>query len=248
MKPNRDPPPRPGASKGKNDKKAGEVDVTTFILGDGRMPESAHARLERLAKGATQGPWRVGKSLPMESLQPYDVVATLEDGAPYVVLAGNINFPEDARANAAFVAAANPEMVLALLAENERFLARIKELTEQSNELYGKLKASEQDSTQLRASLDRADTQIKTLLSDPGSYQSGYNRGRHDMYNQRLAELELLQGQRDEALERIKLLGWIHGDKASVILDELKSLRQQLAEVKKQEAAPKQPSDGCQHD
>ncbi len=71
-------------------------------------------KLRALAQAATPGPWRIGV-FPLECAGPGDVVVDNEIGA-YTILAGNSNFPDDAKANAAFSAAANPAAILELLA------------------------------------------------------------------------------------------------------------------------------------
>lgn len=71
--------------------------------------------LERLAKAATPGRWRVG-AYPAEIVGDTHVCVDTEFGVK-VLLRGNENFYEEARANAAFSAAADRDTVLALIAE-----------------------------------------------------------------------------------------------------------------------------------
>lgn len=74
-------------------------------------------KLKEAAQAATPGPWRLG-TFPNECAGAGDVVVDNDVGA-YTILAGNSNFPDDAKANANFVALANPSAILALLAQVE---------------------------------------------------------------------------------------------------------------------------------
>lgn len=195
-------------------------------------------KLEQLAKKATKGPWRVGCWLPNEALAANQVVATLENGNPYVVLEGNANFRADADANAAFVAAANPEAVLELVSEIKRLTSCLhsanQELERYEREYYLQLDKS----AALEGQLERASAQIKTLQDNPNSYQSGYNRGRHQMYSQRIDELRQLEGDLEEARERIRLFEIINGGRASDLVAELIHLRQQVTKEQPPQSAP----------
>lgn len=66
------------------------------------------------ALAATPSPWRVGKSWPHEAICPHNVVTDTDIG-PKVLLQGNQNFYEEAKKDAAFVAHANPAVVLELV-------------------------------------------------------------------------------------------------------------------------------------
>lgn len=72
-------------------------------------------QLEALAKAATPGPWRVG-AYPAEIVGDTHVCIDTEIGVK-VILRGNENFYEEARANAAFSAAADRDTILTLIAE-----------------------------------------------------------------------------------------------------------------------------------
>lgn len=72
-------------------------------------------QLESLAKAATPGPWRVG-AYPAEIVGDTHVCINTDIGVK-VLLRGNENFYEEARADAAFSAAANPAAILELCAE-----------------------------------------------------------------------------------------------------------------------------------
>ena len=73
-------------------------------------------RLRELAEAATPGPWREG------SVETYNVFVECRDpeclGTERVLLKMNTHF--DHRTDAAFIAAANPQTVLALIDETER--------------------------------------------------------------------------------------------------------------------------------
>ena len=98
------------------------------------------AALRAAAEAATPGQWRTGGSKP-DSLHEITVygsqVVVDTDIGPKVLMEGNGNFYDEAAANAAFVAAANPAMVLALLDNIDAQAARIAELERlnASNEL-----------------------------------------------------------------------------------------------------------------
>lgn len=85
-------------------------------------------QLEALAKAATPGPWRIG-AYPAEIVGDTHVCIDTDIGVK-VLLRGNENFYEEARANAAFSAAADRDTVRALIAE-------IRALRRQSLELLG---------------------------------------------------------------------------------------------------------------
>lgn len=75
--------------------------------------------LKRLAEEATGGDWYAGNAYDKRFIAAYQVIVKIEEGN-YVILEGNQNFLEDARRNVAYVAAANPKTILALIAENEK--------------------------------------------------------------------------------------------------------------------------------
>ncbi|WP_053074595.1 hypothetical protein [Chromobacterium sp. LK1] len=79
------------------------------------------AELASLARAATPGPWRAGRTREIVSTSE---VCIDTDIGPKVLLSGNSNFIADGERDAAFAAAANPVTVLALL-------ARIAELEKQ---------------------------------------------------------------------------------------------------------------------
>ena len=71
----------------------------------------------RLAEEATHQHWRLGRMNHIrdygsvrESVGPTDVVVDTDIG-PYVLVAGNNNFYEDAKRNCAFIATMNPQTV-----------------------------------------------------------------------------------------------------------------------------------------
>lgn len=83
---------------------------------------SDHSELKRLAEAATPGPWAYDGS--------YVCPARTEDGTTYVELWRSIadcHQPE----NTKFIAAANPAAVLALIAENERYLKLVERMVDQ---------------------------------------------------------------------------------------------------------------------
>lgn len=82
--------------------------------------------LERLAKAATPGEWRIGM-YPSECAGPGDVVVDNDIG-PYAILTGNSNFPLDAKANAAYAVAAKPSTMQELIAAVRDSRARVAEL------------------------------------------------------------------------------------------------------------------------
>lgn len=71
------------------------------------------AELASLARAATPGPWRAGRTREIVSTSE---VCIDTDIGPKVLLSGNSNFIADGERDAAFAAAANPVTVLALLA------------------------------------------------------------------------------------------------------------------------------------
>jgi hypothetical protein len=97
---------------------------------------SDHSKLKQLAEAATQGGWQVIETeLPCRLGQPHVErrIFTAKDHpqlkAPYPVVNGSVALGTDeapvhhmvsmTAEDAAFIAAANPEAVLALIAENE---------------------------------------------------------------------------------------------------------------------------------
>lgn len=80
---------------------------------------SDFSELKVLAAAATPGEWLAGNAYNKCFIPTYQVLTATEDG-PYVILEGNKNFLEDAEANAAYVAAASPQVVLSLISQLER--------------------------------------------------------------------------------------------------------------------------------
>lgn len=81
-----------------------------------------YSELKKLAEAATPGPWEYDGS--------YVCPARTEDGTTYVELWRSIadcHQPE----NTKFIAAANPAAVLALIAENERYLKLVERMVDQ---------------------------------------------------------------------------------------------------------------------
>ncbi|SFB19566.1 ead/Ea22-like family protein [Azotobacter beijerinckii] len=77
------------------------------------------SELKRLAEAATPGPWRIGKANRDES----DIrIHGAGDGSIVADVCSDVW--DDADANAEFIAAANPAVVLALIAENEKLVER----------------------------------------------------------------------------------------------------------------------------
>lgn len=117
-----------------------------------------HAELARLAEAATRGPWVSERSVDEWGVS---VIASNETGHisnptrgqvchVSVVAGASGDDPDLAQANAAFIAAANPATVLALLAENaalrENEKTALKECSEwarKAGEAIGKLETSE---------------------------------------------------------------------------------------------------------
>ncbi|MBD1602107.1 ead/Ea22-like family protein [Pseudomonas typographi] len=81
-----------------------------------------YAELKRLAEAAQGRNWRAGNFYGKAFIPAYQVIAETDEGA-CVILEGNKNFLPEAKANIAFVAAANPAAILALIAENEQLKA-----------------------------------------------------------------------------------------------------------------------------
>ncbi|MBD1554687.1 ead/Ea22-like family protein [Pseudomonas typographi] len=86
-----------------------------------------YAELKRLAEAAQGRNWRAGNFYGKAFIPAYQVIAETDEGA-CVILEGNKNFLPEAKANIAFVAAANPAAILALIAENESANARLHEV------------------------------------------------------------------------------------------------------------------------
>ena len=82
-----------------------------------------YSELRANAQAASRGEWRTG-TFPNECAGAGDVVIDTDIGA-YTILAGNSNFPADAKANAAHAAAANPQTILALLDELDDLRAKV---------------------------------------------------------------------------------------------------------------------------
>lgn len=94
--------------------------------------EPNHAELRRLSLAATPGPWDVEQTSGFgHDDAPYTVVdARTEQIAECWDNTPGDRSPEQNAANAAFIAAANPSTVLALLDENERLRALVKRIDE----------------------------------------------------------------------------------------------------------------------
>lgn len=75
--------------------------------------------LKAATLAATPGEWKAGNAYEKPFIPAYQIITDSEDG-PYVILEGNKNFLEDAEKNVAYVAAANPAAVLALIERLER--------------------------------------------------------------------------------------------------------------------------------
>ncbi|AXE32745.1 hypothetical protein DK842_17730 [Chromobacterium phragmitis] len=89
------------------------------------------AALRAAAEAATPGPWRTGGSKPdgLHEITVYGSQVVIDtDIGPKVLLEGNSNFQAESVANAAYIAAANPAAVLALLGHIDAQAARIAEL------------------------------------------------------------------------------------------------------------------------
>ncbi|QEL55460.1 ead/Ea22-like family protein [Chromobacterium paludis] len=87
--------------------------------------------LRAAAEAATPGPWRTGGSKPdgLHEITVYGSQVVIDtDIGPKVLLEGNSNFQAESVANAAYIAAANPAAILALLAHVDVQEARITEL------------------------------------------------------------------------------------------------------------------------
>lgn len=129
------------------------------------------SELERLANNATLGPWRVGRWMPDEDLAEHEVIARRPNGRPYVILSGNQCHLPDAHANAAFVAMANPQVVLRLIEE-------VKGLHSDpchpsfSKQLMTEISALRLATEMLTASLHAAQDEVKRLRgTEDGSHE-----------------------------------------------------------------------------
>jgi len=92
---------------------------------------SSLEKLEALAKAATPGPWRA--HLSTEDISSYWVIET---GKVLTVcdFEGADFGPKTEEANAAYIAAANPQAILSLLAEHRQLMERV-EVLERQNEV-----------------------------------------------------------------------------------------------------------------
>lgn len=75
--------------------------------------------LRMLAEAATHKEWYAGNAYDKPFILKYQIITDTPDGK-YVLLDGNQNFPDDCAANVAFVGAANPSTIFALLDELEQ--------------------------------------------------------------------------------------------------------------------------------
>lgn len=124
---------------------------------------------DAIAAGPTKGKWRTGRFMPSETLMRSQVVATSADGEPYVILAGNQNFPEDAERNAQYAAAADPDTIAALLAERDH-------LAEECSEQARLLGIGGSREAKLLAERDALKGEVQRLRTEPFS-----DEGRHPM-------------------------------------------------------------------
>lgn len=109
------------------------------------MSENIELDLDALvaaAEAATVGHRRIGEFMPRETVGSHQVVIDTEHG-PMVLLEGNQNFMEQAKADAAYAAAAQPSVVLELVRR-----LRIAEQMGEANLL--KISASEGDTLVIR--------------------------------------------------------------------------------------------------
>lgn len=87
--------------------------------------------LRRLAEAVTEKDWHVGRHADHHWAGQVSAATAVEPSgkAAKVLFSGNTNFPQEALANAAYVAAVNPNNVLAMLDYIEALEARISQLT-----------------------------------------------------------------------------------------------------------------------
>ena len=76
-------------------------------------------KLKAAAEAATPGPWEARENSVIEE------AATRHDSCLAVLVSAGTRTIDEAEANAAFIALANPETILALLAEIESLEARV---------------------------------------------------------------------------------------------------------------------------
>lgn len=111
--------------------------------------------LKRLAEAATPGPWEASNYFGKRFIANIEVIAMDADGQRRVILQGNQNFMEEAVANVAFAAAANPAAILALIAENERLDATCHEFASQAEFAKRQKEHLLAERDQLRAEVER---------------------------------------------------------------------------------------------
>jgi len=111
-----------------------------------------YTELKRLAEAATPGPWSAGEEHESTSFQGY----TVGDAEGWIAVFGTAN--DDGR-NAAFMAAANPAAILALIAENEQFRVDRANAMDDACLIAG-------EREQLKAEVDRLNALINTPHTD----------------------------------------------------------------------------------
>ena len=89
------------------------------------------AELKRLAKAATAGPWHDGGS-PAGNPNKRDVVRFAAVGIVICDIVSGGGSPEQKENDAKYIAAANPETILALIAERDELKARVGELEKEN--------------------------------------------------------------------------------------------------------------------
>lgn len=192
-----------------------------------------YSELKRLAEAATGGRWVTdGEHVNEHGNVTYAYVAH-EDGGRIAEALANclVKTDEQCRTNAAFIAAANPAAVLALIAEidglreeveidnkiiaeRDRLLNAIPECAAHGQcvphaiqwvrdvQVENSQLLEERD--QLKAEVEPLTSQVKALQSDANSYQSGYDAGRAAAKahaDSWRAEAEALRKERDKLAE-----------------------------------------------
>lgn len=99
------------------------------------------AELRRRAALATKGEWRAGNAFHRALVNKHQILVDTDDGV-YVILEGNRYFLEDSEANIAFVEAANPQNIEALLEHVAGLEERVINLRGALRHLHHNAKAS----------------------------------------------------------------------------------------------------------
>lgn len=112
------------------------------------------AELRQLAEKATKGPWRVFSDIGTET---YAIHTPRDKRCGNVIKWAGFDCQKNAKANAEFIAAANPATVLALLDELEAKDKRIVELNRANSMLVSKIEPMDRCIAELEAKIETAD-------------------------------------------------------------------------------------------